>query len=178
MKYVGLIRAINVGGHSIIKMPDLQQLFESLGFEEVKTYIQTGNVLFRSAVSDRDKLAEKIERAIKDKTAYETRVFILTHGDLATAARHNPFIGRAQAGEGRSHIIFLAAEPKQENADKILAMQGEDYSFAVHKNFFYYFYPEKYTGHTRRSINFEKVLGVTGTSRTYKVVDKLIELAK
>jgi uncharacterized protein (DUF1697 family) len=175
--YVCLIRAINVGGHSVIKMPDLCKLFESLGFKDVSTYIQTGNVLFKAGETDRQKLARKIEQALEAETGYKTIVFILTAEDLEEAVKNNPFKGKNEAGEGRSHIVFLSAEPSKENTDKLLALQGEDFSFAVHKNFLYYFYPEKYAGHTRRSINLEKVLGVQGTARTYKVVDKLIELA-
>lgn len=176
-KYVALIRAINVGGHSVIKMPVLRRLVEDLGFKGVSTYIQTGNVIFESA-SDRAKLAGLIQRALDSETGYKTSVFILTPAELEESAKNNPFRTKNEAGEGRSHIVFLSATPKQENIDKLLAVQGEDFSCAVHKRFLYYFYPEKYAGHTRRSVNFEKVLDVLGTARTYKVVDKLIELTK
>jgi uncharacterized protein (DUF1697 family) len=175
--YVALIRAINVGGHSVIKMPDLRKLVESLGFEDVSSYIQTGNVVFKAVQNDRGTLSKKIEEAIEAKAGYKTTVFVLTYDDLKEAAGHNPFRSRNEAGEGRSHIVFLSAEPAKQNIDKILALQGEDFSFAVHKNFFYYYYPEKYAGHTRRNVNFEKILGVRATARTYKVVDRLIELA-
>jgi uncharacterized protein (DUF1697 family) len=179
MRYVALIRAINVGGHSVIKMADLRRLVESLGFEDVSTYIQTGNVLFKSAESNRGKLTALIEEGIEAETGYKTTVFVRTPDELQTAADNNPFNPEVHEDyrDFRSHIIFLSAEPSQENIQKIMAIEGSDYKFTVKGRVFYYAYHRKYEGHTRRNINFEKVLGETGTARTYKVVDKLIELA-
>src|SRR5437868_10404494 len=124
-----------VGGRSVIKMPDLRKLVESLGLEGVSTYIQTGNVIFKSAETDQAKLAGKIEKAIDAEAGYKTIVFILTPEDLEEAAKNNPFRGKNEAGEGRSHIVFLSAEPNKENTDRLLALQGDDFGFAVHKNF-------------------------------------------
>jgi uncharacterized protein (DUF1697 family) len=175
--YVALIRAVNVSGR-LIKMAELRRLAEAAGFEEVSTYIQTGNVIFKSVETDRNKLAVMLENTIEAENGYKTAVFILTPEGLEDAAKHNPFRAKNEAGEGRSHIVFLSGEPKKENADKLMALQGDDYSFTVYKNILYYFYPEKYAGHTRRNINFEKILAVQGTARTYKVIDKLIQLTK
>src|SRR4051794_34257293 len=101
--YVALIRAVNVGGHSIMRMPVLRQLIESLGFEDVKTYIQTGNVIFKSTEIDSAKLATKIEKGIEAGARYKTTVFVLTPEELREAAKNNPFKAKNEAGEGRSH---------------------------------------------------------------------------
>ncbi len=71
--YVAFLRAINVGGHSIIKMTDLKQMFESFGLENVQTYIQSGNVIFESEETDTASLEKQIEEQVEKATGYKTR---------------------------------------------------------------------------------------------------------
>jgi uncharacterized protein (DUF1697 family) len=174
--FIALIRGINVGGHAIIKMADVQMLFESLGFANVTTYIQSGNVIFSSHKTNKEKLAGQIEKKFKSSTGSETKMFILTRDKLKKAAAHNPFEPERYEKEMRCQIMFLSAKPDASHSKALIKLKGEEYLFHIHDDVLYYAYSKKYDG-KRRMIDFEKVLGVSGTSRTWKVVDKLIELS-
>lgn len=171
--YVALLRAINVGGNSIIKMADLKTLFESLGFSDVVTYIQTGNVVFKSAETDRSKLAAQIEAGLESRMNYQPQAFIYTAAELKAARSASPFESN---DEQQCQLMFLTTAPDPIKVEALLGMQGNEYQFAVKDQVLYYAYSRSLAGN-RRNINFEKVLGVRGTGRNLKVVNKLIELA-
>jgi len=75
-RFLALLRGINVGGNNLIKMNDLKAEFERLGFQDVKTYIQSGNVIFSSALSDKLKLTELLEKSLSEKFSYPARVLL------------------------------------------------------------------------------------------------------
>jgi uncharacterized protein (DUF1697 family) len=174
-QYVALLRGINVGGHGVIKMADLRQLFESLGLSQVVTYIQSGNVLFRTGES-RVSLTRRLEERLASATGNEIKVFVFTRRELERAAANNPFAPERMDAEQRCHLMFLSAEPDAAHREKLMALEGEEYRFHIDDRVLYYAYSRKYDGR-RRTIDFERVLGVNGTARTWKVVDKLIELS-
>lgn len=174
--FIALIRGINVGGHAVIKMSDLKKMFEQLGFKDVSTYIQTGNVIFSSAETDKTKLAGLAEKKFKSSTGQEVKVFILTNEMLKKAASKNPFNPEKLDKVQRCHLMFLSAKPDTEHIKSLMKLEGEEYRFHVHDDVLYYAYDIKYAGN-RRNLDFEKILGVKGTSRSWKVVDKLIELS-
>jgi uncharacterized protein (DUF1697 family) len=175
-RYAALLRGINVGGHSIIKMAELKKQFELIGLLEVKTYIQTGNVLFTSEEKDTKRLTRQIEQHLAKTIGYNGTVFILTPEDMKTALKHCPFNPQQNDDKQYCHIMFLSDKPKQKQVNALMALRGEEYSFAVWNKILYYAYPREYAGR-RRFIDFEKVLGVNSTARSWKVVNKLIELS-
>lgn len=175
-RFIALIRGINVGGHAVIKMSDLKKMFEQLGFKDVSTYIQTGNVIFSSSQTDKSKLAGQIEKKFKSSTGQEVTVFILTNDKLKKAASYNRFEPEKRDKEQRCHLMFLSDKPDTEHIKALMKQKGEEYRFHVHDDVLYYAYDNKYAGN-RRNIDFEKLLGVKGTSRSWKVVDKLIKLS-
>ena len=81
-KYVAFLRAINVGGNTVIKMAELKQIFESMGLENVQTYIQSGNVIFESGEEDPTSLEKQIERQIETATGYKTQLFVRTFREV------------------------------------------------------------------------------------------------
>lgn len=174
-RYVALLRAVNVGGHSIIRMADLVKLFESLDFENVSTYIQSGNVLFETGEADREGLAGRIEDALFVAVGREVRVFVLTGSELDAAASHNPFLPALEDPDQKCVLVFLSHEPEPQRAERLMSMQGEEYRFGLWDKVFYYTYHKK-DAMTRRTIDFEKILGVSGTSRAWKVVERLRDL--
>lgn len=176
-RYIVLLRAINVGGHSVVRMSDLRGVFESLGFTEVVTYIQSGNVLFNSKEKDRQRLTNLLEKKLESSFGYKSSVFVLTRRQLEDAAAKNPFAPESRDKEQHCHLMFLSGEPDKTHSAALMQMQGDDYSFSIEGKVLYFAYSRQYEGPARRSINFEKILGVTGTARTWKVVNKLIELS-
>lgn len=176
-RYIAFLRAINVGGNSVIKMADLAKAFDAHGLTEVKTHIQTGNVVFTSLEKDVDELARQLEKRFEPRFKYHIGVFVLTPAELKKAAANNPFDPEEHDATRRCHLVFLSAEPTADRIKALKAMEGDEYSFAVKGKVLYYAYDRKWDG-KRRTVNFEKVLGVSGTARTWKVVEKLIEIAE
>jgi len=175
-KFIALLRGINVGGSAVITMADLKKQFESAGMTDVQTYIQTGNVVFTSKEKDTGKILLKLKQQFQKILNHNGEIFILTPEDLKTALANCPFEPEKNDAQQYCHLMFLSGKPGKQQINKLMDLRGEEYSFAVHDNILYYAYPREFGGH-RRNINFEKVLGVTGTARTWKVIDKLIELS-
>lgn len=165
-RYVALLRAVNVGGTSVMKMADLRERCERLGLQDVSTYIQTGNVLFASGEK-----AAAVTRRLEDELG--TRAFVLTPAQLRRAAGNNPL----RADGWRSHLMFLEKAPTKAAAGRLMDHQDDDHRFVVKGKVLYHAFPERLAGKRRRSIPFERLLGVKGTARNATVVDRLLELA-
>lgn len=90
MKYLVLLRGINVGGNNIIKMSDLKKCLEDAGFKNVKTYIQSGNVILDSPEKDREKLTSKIEKLLSKEFNYKSKVVLRTHTELKKIIEEAP----------------------------------------------------------------------------------------
>ena len=176
-RYIVLLRGINVGGNSIIKMAELKKLFESLGFTNVVTYVQSGNVLFDAKEKNVSLIALQIEKMLASKAKLSIRAFVLTVAQLKKAVKQNPFHPEKHEKEGQCILMFLSAKPDKESSKALMDMQGDDYRFFIYDKVLYYTYSRALEG-KRRTVNFEKVLRVSGTARTWKVVSKLIGLAK
>jgi uncharacterized protein (DUF1697 family) len=175
-RYVALVRGINVGGHGVIPMAELRGLFESLGASEVSTYIQSGNVLFTDREADRARLTRRLEKGLAAALDRPVSVFVLTRDELEDAAACNPFDPATRNATQQCQLMFLSAEPDAAHCKALMEMQGDDYRFHVRERVLYYAYDRSRAGRRRRNIDFERVLGVTGTTRTWKVVDRLIHL--
>ena len=178
MKYtfVALLRGINVGGSAVIKMADLKKQFEAIGLSDVKTHIQSGNVVFTSVEKDSVKIFQKLKQQLQKTFDYNKEIFILTPEELRRALNHCPFEPERNEEKQLCHIMFLSDKPGKSQISNLMELRGKEYSFAVHDKLLYIAYPREFGGN-RRNINFEKVLGVTGTARTWKVIKKMIELS-
>jgi len=117
--YVALLRGVNVGGNNTLLMADLRAHFESLGLSDVRTFIQSGNVLFNSADDVR---ADTLEAAIAKRFNIETPVIVRTARQFATAARRRPF---PEADTTRLHVGFLRRDP---TADKVAALELDQFA--------------------------------------------------
>ena len=106
-QYLALLRGINVGGNNIIKMADLKACFESMGFTDVGTYIQSGNVLFRSAEKDSLKLTQKIEKALSERFSYKSRMVVVAHKELRKIVDGAPKGFGKDLDKYRYDVIFL-----------------------------------------------------------------------
>jgi uncharacterized protein (DUF1697 family) len=176
-RYIALVRGINVGGHSPVKMADLRSIFVGCGLLDVSTYIQSGNVLFSTVRRDLDCLTAELEKALAASAGPKAAVFLLSPADLQEAVAHNPFKPKARDAEQRCQLMFLSAEPAPERRRALMALEGKEYHFHIFRTVLYLAYPRTYDGR-RRMLDFEKVLGVAGTARSWNVVDKLIELSR
>ncbi len=175
-RYVALLRAINVGGHSTITMAELKGHFASFGVTNVATYIQSGNVLFTAPDGDRAALARGLAAHLARAIGYAGPVFLFSAADLQSAMANNPFEPERLDAEQACYLMFLSAEPDSGRRAALLARQGAEYRFAIAGKVLYYAYARALAGR-RRTVDFESVLGVVGTARSWKVVARLAELA-
>lgn len=106
-RYVALLRGINVGGNNIIKMTDLKASFEKMGFQNVSTYIQSGNVLFSSDKTDNEALSDKIEQALSKAFAYTSKVVLVSHTNLSKVVNEAPPGFGAEPDLYRYDVLFL-----------------------------------------------------------------------
>ncbi|HEX9388282.1 MAG TPA: DUF1697 domain-containing protein, partial [Anaerolineales bacterium] len=127
VQYLTLLRGINVGGGNIIKMTDLKECFENIGFADVATYIQSGNVLFQSEERDATKLVSKIELALSVRFAYEPRIVVLTPKQLMHVVEHAPHGFGKEPEKYRDDVIFLKKPRTETEAMKSVSVkQGVD----------------------------------------------------
>ena len=106
-QYLALLRGINVGGNNIIKMADLKACFENIGFTDVGTYIQSGNILFKSAEKDKLKLTHKIEKALSERFSYKSRLVVVAHKELRKIVDGAPKGFGKDLDKYRCDVIFL-----------------------------------------------------------------------
>ncbi len=129
--YVALLRGINVGGKNLIKMPALKACFENHGFTDVATYIQSGNVLFKSTEKDLERLTTNIEKMLSSEFNYESRVVVVSHEQLKAAVERAPKGFGTKPAEYRYDVLFLKAPLTSDEAMKsIRTKDGVDEAFA------------------------------------------------
>src|SRR5579864_1317366 len=107
---ISMLRGINVGGHKIVKMESLRAMYESLGLRDAQTYVQSGNVVFRTAARDLAPLAKRIESKIEQTFGFRPGVMLRTSSELREVIRRNPFAKRKGIEPGKLLVTFLAAE--------------------------------------------------------------------
>ena len=130
-QYLALLRGINVGGKNIIKMADLKACFEDMGFSGVATYIQSGNVLFKSPEKDKTKLANKIEKTLSGRFDYKSRLVVVTHEQLQEVVKGAPRGFGRDADQYRYDVIFLREPLTAEDAMKdVSTREGVDTAHA------------------------------------------------
>ena len=172
-KYIALLRAINVGGHTV-KMDRLRQLFEELGFANVETFIASGNVIFETRAAKGPALEKKIERHLHAALGYEVITFVRTAAELAAIAACQPFAPDelAQPNTGL-YIAFLAAPPKAETQSRFMAYRNaiDDFVFAGRQ--LYWLRHTNLSDPAHPSPPLEKALGGPATVRNSTTIRKL-----
>jgi uncharacterized protein (DUF1697 family) len=171
-----LLRGINVTGRNQIKMADLTALFAGLGHEDVSTYVQSGNVIFRSASGSSVNLANDIAERIKRDLGLDVAVLLRTQDQLAKIVKDNPFI-RNGADLATLHVTFLAESPDPALVREIDSALGEPDEFRVAGREVYLHCPNGY-GRTKLNNTFwERRLKVAATTRNWRTVTTLHRLA-
>lgn len=170
--YIALLRGINVGGHKKILMADLKVLLESIELHDVQTYIQSGNVVFKSKESTN--LSSIIAEAIEAKYGFIVPVLVKKLSELSEIMSKCPFFDEKRE---KSYFILLEESPNQENIELTASFSNLNEEFHIEKNCVYIYYAES-AGKAKMGINFfEKKLKVKATARNYRTMVKLVELA-
>jgi uncharacterized protein (DUF1697 family) len=172
--YVALLRAVNLGSHNKISMSALRDLFAELGCEDAATYVQSGNVVFKSAAAA-GRLASTLESGIERAFGINVAVLLRTSAELARTVAANPYADAAD-DPTKLHVTFLAAKP---SAALVRALPREDPSgeFRVVGREIFGYFPKGYGRTKLTNAFFEQKLQVRATSRNWRTVTKLAELA-
>jgi uncharacterized protein (DUF1697 family) len=174
-RYISLLRGINLLGHKKIAMAELRALYESLGFKEAKTYIQSGNVIFSAPETDIAALVHKIEKKIKLRLGYDVSVIIRTAEEIRKIVEKNPFAGKEAS---KLHLTFLAESPDSFPAAEVDKVRDKAERYVHSGREIYLFLPNGY-GRTKLNNNFfERKLKVTATTRSWRTVIALAEMAE
>jgi len=178
MKYVSVLRGINVSGQKKIKMTDLKSLYESLELQNVVTYIQSGNVIFDANSKDKSELKAKIERAIEEEYEFHVPVEIRTHREISDIINNNPLGPVDLQKDGTKVLVtFLSSQPMQDRISNLQHHVAAPEQLFVMGKEVYLYCPNGYGRSKLSNIFLEKKLGVGATTRNWKSVLKLHELS-
>ena len=177
-RYISILRGINVGGNRKILMADLKNLYEKLGFQNVQTYIQSGNVIFDSDQKESNTdLEQKIQQTISETFGFDVPVIVRTAEEMAESIANNPFWKGKGAYIDRLHLTFLKEMPTPEKLEKIKTMAFPPDKYEIIGKEIFIFCSAGYSDSKLTNQFFESKLGTTATTRNWKTVIKLHELA-
>ena len=173
--YVAFLRGINVGGHNRLAMDDLRELLVSLGYDDVRTYIQSGNAAFEADEAAEDALRAAVHDAIEDAFGYDLEVMLRTRDALADVVAGLPFEG--PAGEDvRRYVTFLHEPPTAEQVEALLAAAHDAETFVARGREVYSELDKAALGDGRFT-DAGAALGLPATRRTWAVVEAVLDLA-
>ncbi|MGA2104252.1 DUF1697 domain-containing protein [Methanoregula sp.] len=175
VQFITLLRGINVGGHNKVRMDDLVTLFESLGFTHVRTYLQSGNIVFNSSVKEISTLSAIIERGIFQQFDFRVTVIIRTSEEFNNIILENPFVKEGYDSD-TLHVTFLSDRQKIISENKISGEDTQD-KYVVKGREIFLFCPRGY-GRTKFTTTFfERKQGVTATTRNWNTIQALSGMA-
>ena len=177
--YISFLRGVNMTGHNSIKMTDLADLYQKLGFKDAETFIQSGNVLFSSSDgSNESELGLKIEKAISEKFNYIVPVMIRTNRELADLFTTNPFLEEPDFDPSKMAVIFLHEEPSDNQIQKVVDVDYPPDKFKIIGREIYIYCPNGF-GRTKIYTNFfERKMGVSGTGRNWKTITTILSISE
>jgi uncharacterized protein (DUF1697 family) len=175
-RQIVLLRGINIGARKRVAMPELRELLTSAGFADVRTYVQSGNVVLSSTLSEGE-LASECERLIAERFGFPVEVVTRTRDQVAEVVARNPLREVAEDPK-RYQVSFLSAEPSPEGVDRLSALAAESERFVVIGREAYAWHPD---GVARsklwNALAAAGALGVTATSRNWTTVTTLLAMA-
>ena len=179
IKYVALLRGINVGGSKLIKMAELSRIFDSLGFKNVKTYIQSGNVLFESSKSDLATLTKHIEQGLHKAVGFEVPVVLRTITELEAIVKLNPFRKIKSDADAQFYVTFLVEPPKTKPKIPLLSPKKDCEIIHLSPREVFTVAFAMPNGRYGESMAFiEKEFGKSVTTRNWNTVIKIVALTQ
>ncbi|WP_055434847.1 DUF1697 domain-containing protein [Lacinutrix algicola] len=171
--YIALIRGINVGGHKKVPMAVLRDVLDSIGFKDVKTYIQSGNVVFQSSENNNRNLEGAISKGIESHFGFNVPVLVKTKEELQLIFDSCVF---SEEKKVKSYFILLDQVPDANLVKEVQAIIIENETFSIVNNCIYFYSSVGY-GRTKFNMaSIEKKLKVNATSRNYNTISKLLKL--
>jgi uncharacterized protein (DUF1697 family) len=172
--YVALLRGINVSGHRQMKMRDVNAMCEELGFTEVATYLQSGNVVFEGRSTPTAKLEQQIHEAIRERWGHDVAVLVRTATEWAGVVEYHPFVDRTD-DPTKLHVTFLQGAPSRAAVAALDVDAGAE-EYEVHGREVYLHCPHGYGRAKLVNPYWERALGTVATTRNWKTVGALRDL--
>ncbi len=174
--YVAMLRGINVSGHKPIKMEDLRALSGDLGFRDVETYVQSGNIILRSSLENPTIISKRIGAKIIETFGFEVPVIVRTSKEMRNVISNNPFLKENGIDSSKLHVTFLSEIVQKTSLEKLAELSTSPDRFYPAPREIYIYCPLGY-GRTKLSnVGVEKALSVTATTRNWKTTNKLLEM--
>jgi uncharacterized protein (DUF1697 family) len=174
---ISMLRGVNVGGNNKIKMAELKDLYESLGFTDVQTYIQSGNVVFKTKDRGDEKLSKKIGTAIEKRFGFCPEVIVRTAEEMRDIVKRNPFAQRKDVEPAKLLVVFLASDPGKPAREAVAKIEAREELKPIGSEIYIYF-PD---GQGQSKLKFalvEKACGkIASTGRNWNTVEKLTGMA-
>lgn len=176
--FISILRGINLGGHNTVKMDALRKLFMDLGFINVQTYIQSGNVIYQGAKQDTRELNQAIQDSIMRAFGFDVPVITLTLEELIKIGKSNPFSKDSEKDSSFFHVTFLSGRPTVADVNKLHENDFKPDEFRAIDKAIYLYCPNGYARTKLSNTFFEKKLKVSATTRNWKITNELINIAK
>ncbi|MFI5126127.1 MAG: DUF1697 domain-containing protein [Candidatus Acidiferrales bacterium] len=173
---ISMLRGVNVGGHNKIKMDALRALYESLKFTGCQTFIQSGNVIFKTKERNLAKLTSQIQTAIERSFGFRPDVILRTSDELRDAIARNPFAKRRGIEPGKLLVTFLATAPAAEARDNLPKLKTDGEELRIDGRELYTYFPDG-MGRSKIWPLIERTLKVSGTGRNWNSVTKMLAIA-
>jgi uncharacterized protein (DUF1697 family) len=175
---ISMLRGVNVGPHNRIMMDALRALYESLKLGDPRTYVQSGNVIFRTKEKNTAKLASKIQDAIEEAFHFRPEVILRTTEELRAAIAANPFPSSRNLEPGKILVTFLAAGPPPEAHEKLATLTSYPEELHLKGRELYIYFPNGAGKSKLPWSQVEKLFKVTGTARNWNSVLAMLQIAE
>jgi uncharacterized protein (DUF1697 family) len=172
--WVALLRGINVGGKHLIKMADLSALMQQHDCQQVRSYIQSGNLVFAHANSQQTELAAQLSALISQRFGFAVPVYLLPSQCFLDIVASNPFTQTTLDGKS-VHVYFLEHATTATNHTKLMQLKHPSEQYHLTDQAFYLFAPEG-VGRSKLAANVDKCLGVNTTARNLNTLFKLRDM--
>ncbi|HVW84468.1 MAG TPA: DUF1697 domain-containing protein [Bryobacteraceae bacterium] len=175
---VSMLRGVNLGPYKRVKMDALRELYESLGLLDVQTYVQSGNIVFRTRARSLAGVAAKIEAEIEQRFGFSSTVILRTPDEMRRVVARNPFAERSGIEPSKFLVTFLSREPDEDARKKVLGIPAQPEELRLDGREMYIYFPN---GMARPKLSLAAVaraLKIPSTGRNWNTVVKLLEMAE
>ncbi len=175
---VALLRGVNVGGHRKLKMAELRELCESLDFTEAQTYVQSGNLVFKTTLKSDQAVCAKLANAIEGRFGFPCDIIVRNASEIESVIKCNPFHARKDAEPSKLLVSFFDREPSADARHKALAFRKDPEELFFHGKELYMYFPNGIGKAKTPLASVERALKVSCTGRNWNTVLKLLDMIR
>lgn len=174
--YIAMLRGINVSGHKTIKMENLRALCSGLGFHNVETYVQSGNIVFQTPLENPAVVSKRIAEKILQSFGFDVQVIVRTSKEMRDVIANNPFLKEKNIDSSKLHITFLSETSQKDSLKKLETFSTSPDRFYPASQEIYLYCPVGYGRNKLSNVAIEKALSVRATTRNWKTINTLSEM--